>query len=67
MYFFTFSQDPNLVSDWQPMCNLRNAKVLIEDFRKRIQTQVENKNSLIFNSNQVKIILCLKFYTNETH
>jgi hypothetical protein len=33
------------------MRNLRNAKTLVEDFRRRIQAQKESKNSLI---NQVK-------------
>ena len=48
------SQDSNLVSDWQPLRNLRNANSLIEKIRQRIQTQEKIENTSIIDSNQVE-------------
>ncbi|RIA84902.1 hypothetical protein C1645_741985 [Glomus cerebriforme] len=48
--------DPNLVPDWQPMRNLRNSSALVEKFRNHlIQSEDENRNTLLSNSNQIII------------
>ncbi|CAI2175763.1 5588_t:CDS:2 [Funneliformis geosporum] len=49
-YVLLAYSDSNLVPDWQPMRNLRNANALVEKFKKR-QSLISNLNKIIINVN----------------